>query len=231
MQHESLFPEESLTLPSTYKQKAYQLIKDAILYRRLKVGNVYSQDGLCAELKISRTPVREALLELQKEGYIKILRGRGIEVVPISPKEAKDIIEMRLIIELAGSELAARRAAQHDIDRMREKLDEMSLSLDTEDNTLLYRQDRQFHILIFEASGNQRMLETVESLRDLFLRLETLQAFHDSQGREQILMEHEKIYEAIRTHDPESAKKAMQEHLDQTYVRTVWPVMQADIQE
>lgn len=222
---EGFFLEESFILPSTYKQKAYQLIKDAILYRRLKVGTVYSQDGLCAELGISRTPVREALLELQKEGYIKILRGRGIEVVPITRKEAEDIIEMRLIIELAGSELAAKRVNDGQLDQMLNNLEEMRRQTDVSDNSLLYRHDRQFHILIFEASGNHRLLETVENLRDLFQRLETLEAFSDSKGREMVVEEHRKIYEAIKKRDPMLARQAMQEHLDRTYARTVWPVI------
>lgn len=222
---ESFFPEGSLILPSTYKQKAYQLIKDAILYRRLQVGTVYSQDGLCAELGISRTPVREALLELQKEGYIKILRGRGIEVVPVSHKEAEDIIEMRLIIELAGSELAAKRASDSQLKRLRENLEEMEQQMETADNSILYRHDRQFHILIFEASGNNRLLDTVENLRDLFLRLETLEAFQDAKGREQVVSEHRKIYEALEKHEPELARQAMKEHLEETYARTVRPVI------
>lgn len=54
----------SAIAPVTMKQQAYELIKDAILYRRLQIGITYSQDALCSELNISRTPVREALLEL-----------------------------------------------------------------------------------------------------------------------------------------------------------------------
>lgn len=227
MQEKSFFPEESLVLPATYKQKAYQLIKDAILYRRLKVGEVYSQDGLCTELGISRTPVREALLELQKENYIKILRGKGIEVVPIIKKQAEDIIEMRKIVEQAGSELAASRVTEDLLKRMRENLEEMSSQTLPPDNSILYRHDREFHHLIFEAAGNSKLTETVENLRDLFLRLETLKAFSDADAFRQVINEHWNIFEAIQKRDPELAKKAMADHLDETYKRTVWPVINA----
>ena len=64
---DSLFGSDPIS-SHTYKEQAYRLIKDAIIYRKMKVGVVYSQDGICADMQISRTPVREALLELQQEG-------------------------------------------------------------------------------------------------------------------------------------------------------------------
>ena len=62
----------------TYKEQAYDLIKEAVLYQKFRPDAIYSQEAICQELGISRTPVREALLELQKEGYIRFCRGKGI---------------------------------------------------------------------------------------------------------------------------------------------------------
>ena len=59
---DSLFGSDPIS-SHTYKEQAYRLIKDAIIYRKMKVGVVYSQDGICADMQISRTPVREALLD------------------------------------------------------------------------------------------------------------------------------------------------------------------------
>lgn len=68
----------------SFKEQAYALIKDAILFNRFRVGAIYSQEAICTELGISRTPVREALLELQKDGYVSFCRGKGVQVVPVS---------------------------------------------------------------------------------------------------------------------------------------------------
>ena len=87
----------SAITPVTMKQQAYELIKDAILYRRLQIGITYSQDALCSELNISRTPVREALLELQQEGYIAFMRGKGIQVIPVT-RSAHRTLSRRAII-------------------------------------------------------------------------------------------------------------------------------------
>ena len=72
----------------TYKNQAYDLIKNAILYNRFRVDAIYSQEAICTELGISRTPVREALLELQKEGYVSFARGKGVKVVPVTEQDA-----------------------------------------------------------------------------------------------------------------------------------------------
>ncbi|MEG1773530.1 MAG: GntR family transcriptional regulator, partial [Oscillospiraceae bacterium] len=182
---------------------------------------VYSQDGLCAELGISRTPVREALLELQQEGYLTIFRGRGIEITALSRKEAEDIVELRRIIELGGCELAAQRATEQDLIHMADKLREMSDSSEAHESSLLYKLDRQFHLAIFQAAGNQRLLNSVEQLRDHFLRIETLDAFNTTEKCLNVVAEHRRVYDAITVHDSAAARLAMEHHLDCTYERTV----------
>ena len=68
----------------TYKEQAYQQIKDAILFNRFRIGAIYSQESICKELGISKTPLREALLELQTDGYVTFCRGRGVLIQPVS---------------------------------------------------------------------------------------------------------------------------------------------------
>ena len=94
----------------TYKEQAYRLLKEAILYQRFQADTIYSQEAICQELGISRTPVREALLELQKENYIRFCRGKGIQIVSLDDQAIHDILEMRIYLEMAGAELAAQRA-------------------------------------------------------------------------------------------------------------------------
>lgn len=206
---------------STYKEQAYELIKDAILYRRLKVGEVYSQDALCRELEISRTPVREALLELQKEGYISFLRGRGVMVIPVTPEEARDIAEMRRYMEILGSRLAAKLSTEPQRERMREVLRAMRKGAAEKDPKYLYRLDREFHRALFEASQNSLLVKTVENLREQFLRFETQTAFNTMEGILEVCDEHQGILDGIEARNPDRAEEAMVLHLDRTYGRTV----------
>ena len=223
--------ENETILTPTYKEQAYDLLKEAILYRRLKMDEVYSQDGLCTALKISRTPVREALLELQKEGYITFLRGRGIKIVSLTRKEAVDIVEMRAIIEQSGAELAAQRAGAEVLSRMQQNLSEMRRTNQSQmEAVALYKLDRQFHRCIFEAAGNSKLLESVENLRDQFLRVETLDAFSSPEKSRDVANEHEAIYKAIAAGDATLAKEMMREHLRRTYERTVKAVLEARLE-
>lgn len=208
-------------MPMTIKKQAYELIKDAILYRRLKEGVIYSQDAICNELKISRTPVREALLELQQEGYVSIMRGKGIEVVPVTRKRAKDIVEARYYLELNGSRLAALRRTEDQLSAMRELWEQLKRKSIHSDVRTSYQLDRQFHRAIFSATGNSWMQEEIEKLRDNFLRVETQSAFSNPQQAMEVVSEHEKILLAIQAGDPDSAEAAMKNHLDKTAKRTV----------
>lgn len=209
--------------PSTYKHQAYNLIKDAILFRRLKIGSVYSQDTLCNELGISRTPVREALLELQKEGYVKFLRGRGVLILPVTVKQAEEITEMRHCIEIEGSRLAALRRTKEQLANLKKTHEKMKRGISKASPQSMYRLDREFHRGIFQAADNKYMFQTIEKLRDHFLRFETQTAFDTEDGAKQVCEEHLKILKALERGDEEEAVDAMKGHMYHTYYRTVKP--------
>ena len=208
---------------TTYKDQAYQVIKEAILYRRLKVGEIYSQDNICNQLNISRTPVREALLELSKEGYVSFLRGKGIMVTPIESKEATDIVELRKILEIAGCRLAAERATQEQMDEIKKHLCSMEYGITQNDGPEeLYKVDRRFHRSIFLAAGNTWLLDTVEKCRDHYLRVESQTAFNTREMCQEVLKEHYEIYHAICARNEDEAVRAMTIHLDRTCERTLY---------
>ena len=214
---------DKIVSPVTMKQQAYDLIKDAILYRGLKTGNVYSQDALCSEMNISRTPVREALLELQKEGYVEIMRGKGIRVIPVTQKEAMDIVEARYYLEINGARLAAQRRTEENIANMQRVQALLESKTQFDQPREHYQLDRQLHREIFLAAGNTWMQQEIENLRDHFLRIETLSAFECAELIEQVNAEHRSILQAISESDAEKAAEAMRHHMDCTVKRTINP--------
>lgn len=210
-------------LSKSFKEQAYLLIKDAILYRRIEEGIIYSQDRICSELEISRTPVREALLELQKEGYVKFLRGRGIVITPITKEELQEVLEMRYYVEVIGTRLSAERI--DDVHKMRLRMcyeEQMRESNNTEiDRIKLYRIDRKLHSLIFKASKNRWLLDTVENLRDRYMRIDSQIAFESREYINAVLSEHGDILHALMDGDAKAAESAMKRHLQQSYTRNV----------
>ena len=192
------------------KAQAYALIKDAILFNRFRVGAIYSQEAICTELGISRTPVREALLELQKDGYVSFCRGKGVQVVPVSQTMAHDILEARLYAERVNAELAAVRATQQERDYLVQTLKDLQENLEGRDGQLLYRVDHRFHRGVAAAAHNQLMYRQSEVLLDHYLRFEVKSVYNNSIDGKIVFEEHVAILDAIQSGNGERAKQAME---------------------
>lgn len=210
----------------TFKEQAYKLIKEAILYQKFKSGVIYSQEAICQELGISRTPVREALLELQKEGYILFCRGKGIQIVSLDENSIHDILEMRLFQESTAAELAAKRVTEDDLAYISDCLEEHRKNLSSHDTVLCYRLDHRFHRALAKASKNKLIYHSIDDVLDHYLRFEMLSIYSVYSDANTIWEEHSAIFEAIKAHDVEGARASLQEHLLNAYRRTLkkyWP--------
>ena len=205
----------------TYKEQAYKLIKEAVLYQKFEPDAIYSQEEICQELGISRTPVREALLELQKEGYILFCRGKGIQIVSLDQKAIHDIMEMRIYQEMTAAELAARRATEDDIRYIAECWETHRRHLNSQDIDLCYRLDHEFHRSIARAAHNELIYQSIDDVLDRYLLFEVLTIYKSYGGANAIWTEHSAIYEAIKAHDPQKARAAAEEHLQNAYKRTL----------
>lgn len=210
----------------TYKEQAYRLIKEAVLYQKFQTNAIYSQEAICQELGISRTPVREALLELQKEGYIRFCRGKGIQIVELDTKAIHDILEMRIYLESAAAELAAKRATQSDLDYISECLENNRHNPNRSDIVLSYRKDHQFHRSVALAAHNDMLYELLDDVLNHYLRFEMLTVYQNDLSASSIIEEHQALYEAVKRHAPEEARQAAIKHLQDAYRRTLghyWP--------
>ncbi|WMJ82790.1 GntR family transcriptional regulator [Oscillospiraceae bacterium LTW-04] len=216
-----IFAHQPSLVTPTYKEQAYQMIKDAILFQRFQVGVMYSQESICKELGISRTPVREALLELQKEGFVTYSRNKGIQVVPITQTEAHDILEMRSYIEKLSAGLAAQRASAGELVVLQRCVSDTKLNLDSGDQSLLYHIDHQFHRTIATMTHNSWIIRTLDMLLSHYLRFEDTSIYLNKDNAKKILDEHIEVCDAILKHDSKQAEEAIDKHLSNSYRRTV----------
>lgn len=218
-----IFSQQEQIKTHTYKEQAYELIKDAILYQKFRLDTVYSQEELCGQLGISRTPVREALLELQKEGYVRFCRGKGIQIVAVDEKSIRDILEMRFYQESVAAELAARRADQTDLDNIVKCLEDGQRNLDSQVRDIIqwYRLDHQFHRAVARATHNEILYRTIDDVLNHYLRFEVLTVYQSSSSASAIWNEHKALYSAIQQRDPVRAHDAAQKHLHDAYLRTL----------
>lgn len=199
---------------ATLKKSAYHLIKDAILNKQFIVGNAYSQKNIMQELEISKTPLREALIELQKDGYVAFHRGTGVLIKALSEREAAEIIEFRIGLESYSARLAAERATKEDLNNIQKALQQLKLKMSTKDEHILVGIDHDFHIAVAVASHNDFLRKQCESSWDQVLRFASMSTYKNSIDNNHVLKEHQAVYDAIAAHNSTKAEKAMEKHLN-----------------
>ncbi len=150
-----------------------------------------------------------------------LLPGQGVQVVPVSDRDARDILETRMYIECINAKLAANRAAQRDLQAMRESLDRLRDQLSTRDGQHLYRLDHIFHRAVAAATQNRLLYRECELLLDHYLRFEVKSVYNNSIDAKIVFDEHVAICDAIAEGSAERAEQAMARHLTNSYRRTV----------
>lgn len=208
----------------TFTVQTYRLLRTAILTHELKTGEVYSQDQISEMLNISRTPVREALLALQKDGYIKFLRGRGFEVITLNQKELEDMLEVRMIIERAAAGMAAERISDAQMDRLKEIISAQNEFIHSASTNITeyLELDEAFHRQIWEASNNGWISRTTGDLRNQLIRNGfSILKSNEAAVTETIFDEHRLVWLAVQAHDAAGAERAMAAHIANTRKRNL----------
>ncbi len=192
----------------------YQSLRNAIWEGHFAQGERIREEDVASLLGVSRTPVREGLQRLQARGLLIVRPGRGFAVAQLSNKQIYDLYAVREILE--GS--AARFAAQHATETEVAVLYQLQKQLSKEGHHLptLVSLNRQFHQHIYEATHNQYLLETLDTLNDSMALLQNLTFLMPSRhGQSDI--EHLRIVRAIEKRDPDSAEKAARQHIQQAH--------------
>lgn len=178
--------------------KAYRTLREQIFSNELPPGYRGLEEEVALRLKMSRTPVREALVRMQLEGLVEIQPRRGILVLPIAAKDIKEIYEVVTAVETAAVELLARRRPGADeLAPLRGAVDTMDEALARGDRLAWAAADDLFHRLLLELCGNPRLAAVGLAQRDQVRRarnvtLNARSAPHASNAA------HRRTYEAIR---------------------------------
>jgi len=202
-------------MAETATERAHAYTKERILDGRFAGGEILSEGDVAREINLSRTPVREAFLQLEAEGLLRLYPRRGALVVPVSAREVEQVMEIRRLIET----YAVEQVVVRQIDcapELEGLLVEQRTLAEAGDGAAFVEADRRFHRLIVAATGNVLLTEFHDSLRDRQSRM-GLAALARDRGRvEQILGEHERIVALVRGLDAGAAKDAMTAHLNRT---------------
>jgi DNA-binding GntR family transcriptional regulator len=190
--------------------KAYELLRQAIATGALQPGTRVLESELASRLKMSRTPVREAIASLEAEGLVSIEGLRGRVVTKLDYQSVMELYAVREALESMAAGLAARSTSEVEILGLRHMLELEEQILN--DAGKLADHNRRFHEAIYYCSHNRYLLKMLEYIQTAMLLLHPV-ARVAKERRDSALSEHRAIVDAIAARDPAAAEAAIRNHL------------------
>lgn len=167
---------------------------------------------LALRLGMSRTPVREALIRLEQEGFVELIPRRGMRVAALSPRDIREITEVLACLEVEAAErLASRRCSAEELARFDAAIAAMDAALEAKDHDRWNEADYAFHVLLVESCGNRHLVETAKQYLEKAHRFRALTSVHRAPPVYSNV-NHAAVVEAIRRGDPQSAVEIHRAH-------------------
>lgn len=204
-------PEDYMPL----REVVFYTLRRQILKGELKPGERLMEIALANRLGVSRTPVREAIRKLENEGLVIMLPRRGAHVAEITRQELNDVLEIRSSLE----ELAIVRACENMTDADMEALKEAEADFarlvadESSDLATLGEADEHFHDLIYEGTGNRRLIQIINQLREQMYRFR-VEYLKDIAIRRTLVEEHDAIVRVLERRDRDESVRLIKLHID-----------------
>ena len=190
----------------------FNTLREAILKGDLKPGERLMELQLASKLGVSRTPIREAIRMLEQEGLAVTTPRKGAEVAKMTLKDMEDVLEIRDALD----ELAVRIACQKISDEQLRQLEDMKelfeKSTQTGNVKKIAEADVTFHDVIYEATGNPKLVTLLNNLREQVYRYR-VEYIKDPKNYPTLIAEHEAILESLKNRDVKNAVEAMHVHV------------------
>ena len=195
------------------KDMAYEILKQRIINNEYKPLDTLTEQSICSELGISKTPVREAFKELEKDGFVKIIPSIGCLVSSIGLDYIHEIFEIREILECAAARIVAERGDKSAFEEMLKNHESFELA-EKKNIKGSVVSGFEIHTAIFETIGNSRLLDFYKNIQNHIIRIRLFFIYQfDLDKTERMNAEHKMILKTIIAGDPNAAGKAMKEHL------------------
>ena len=198
--------------PRSLEREVSETLRDEILTGILGPGEALIEAQLAVDLGVSKTPVREALIRLQRDGLVEIRPYRGARVRRPSAEDVIQAVEARMWVETQVARALAADPSPELLDELQLNVEATQAALDADDYERFVRTVLGFSQLLLEAHGNRYAMQVVESLHNILALIGS--AFRRAPGRKQeSIDEHRAIFAALVAHDPEAADAATRRHL------------------
>lgn len=204
---------------NSLREQVSHALRAALIAGELRPGVVYSAPVLAAGFGVSATPVREAMLDLAKEGLVEVVRNKGFRVTELSESDLDQFTEIRALIEIPVVTGLARTAPATDLAALRPAAEAIVTAAKARDLIGYVEADQAFHLALLGLSGNPHLVEVVSDLRNRS-RLYGLPSLADAGILAASAEEHVQLVNALIARDAATVEALMKTHL--THVRSIW---------
>jgi DNA-binding GntR family transcriptional regulator len=219
----------SLQRSQSLQEQAYQALKSAILSGELASGQRLVETQIASKLQVSRTPIREAIRLLLHENLVSVEANGLMRVAVVSIEDAEHLYDCRIALEQLSVVGACQNATQEQLTELASMVEEAEKLVASKPTKLtsfrLLDLDYRFHRLLAQASGNPWLVSLLDRVFDQ-MQLLRIQTTQNNNKVLEIRTEHRRIYEPVRSRQPEEAYKAIKEHLIASKERVIREIKQ-----
>jgi len=194
-------------------QKVYRILKAEIIEGSLKPGTKLLENNIAKQLGISRTPIREALRELAAEGFVKMNPNQGVVVSNASVEDVQEVLQIRGVLEGLAARLATKMINEEEIKELEKYQKRMEYYTNKDDVLAFSEMDTEFHELILNICGNNRLIQIRKNLSDQAHRYQ-IRSLSVPGRLKYSLKEHQGVVEALKRKDAEQADRLSQKHIE-----------------
>jgi DNA-binding GntR family transcriptional regulator len=201
------------------REQVAHALRAALVTGEMRPGVVYSAPVLAAQFGVSATPVREAMLDLAKEGLVEAVRNKGFRVTELSDRDLDELTEIRQLIEVPTIARLADSSRAQEFELLRPVAQEIVDAAERADLLAYVDADLRFHVELLALSGNAHLVDVVRDLRNR-ARLYGLSQLSERGTLTDSAREHLELLDALLSPALSAAERIMGEHIH--HVRDIW---------
>lgn len=204
------------------RELIYEHIRQKIFSGELKIGERLIEKDLAEKLKVSRTPVREALRKLETEGLVVHLPRKGVVVKGFSREDVIEIYSIREALEALAITYTVKNITDEELEKLQECLEQMRRYTEQDDTENLFRVSQEFNDILINSCRMPRLINLISTYQEYLARFRKV-TMKSRERKLSALQEHEEIFKAVAKRDAKRAKKLVRDHLKkalETYLKT-----------
>lgn len=191
----------------------FHTLREAILKGELKPGERLMELQLASKLGVSRTPIREAIRMLEQEGLAVTVPRKGAEVAKMTEKDMEDVLQIREALDELAVSVACEKITEEELEKLHDAMVEFQQASQTKNIKRVAEADVLFHDIIYQATGNPKLVSMLNHLREQIYRYR-VEYLKDEKIYPALMQEHELIVEGLRERNKEKVTKVMQAHVE-----------------